>query len=336
MKAIYDPRRDTNVHEYLPRLTLMNRIVEGGRSVTLNIEFSAPNLLYGNNFFEVEDEDFDRVIAVLEEKLLSLDVVVSREHLANAAVSKVHYGKNFLLTGYTTPFNFIQEIWQANISKRLDADKTDYRNEGHSLKYQNNTLAVMFYDKMKDLDKARLSPTKSVEGNPTPFGEFQHLLKRRSATNPIEVLRMEIQFNKRVRIRSEVKKLGFPTNLTFRELFSQRISKAVCLSYLTEIKEAIILSKVNNFDSPVDQFMSLQQANPTTKTQVILEYLGFMQLVEATDTRTARRLIAGDSASKWQTAKNKYSAITTSRAELEINYLLHAVEEFKTVKPLDF
>lgn len=336
IRAIYDPRQDVSVHEYVPRLTLINRIVIGGRNISLNVEFSVPALLYGNNFLEVTDSDFERVLTVLEGKLRLLGVEVTQECLATAKVSKIHYGKNFIFANFITPYSFIQEISQANISKQLDADKADYRNEGHSLKYQNNTFALMFYDKMKDLEKAKISHQKSVEQNSLPYGDLQHKLSKRSGSHPLEVLRMEVQFNKRTRIKTEMKKLGFEIEPTLQNLFSQRIAQKVCHSYLVEIRDAIILSKVETQHTPVQQFMELQKANPHTKPQVFLEYLGFMQLVESTDLRTARQLIAGDSSSKWQVTKNKYATLLTTRTPLQINKLIQAVEEFEPITTLDF
>lgn len=336
IKAIYDPRQDINAHEYFPRLTLINRIITGGRTLTLSVEFSVPALLYGNNFLEVTDSDFEHILTILEGKLRLLGVEVTQECLATAKVSKIHYGKNFIFTDFITPYSFIQEISQANISKQLDADKADYRNEGHSLKYQNNTFALMFYDKMKDLEKAKVSRQNSVEQNSLPYGDLQHKLSKRSGSHPLEVLRMEVQFNKRTRIKTDMKKLGFKLEPTFQNLFSQRIAQKVCHSYLVEIRDAIILSKVENQDTPVQQFMALQKTNPHIKSQVLLEYLGFMKLVETTDLRTARQLIVGNDPAKWQAVKNRYAALSTTRTPLEINKLIQAVEEFKPVTSLDF
>lgn len=336
MKAIYDPMHDTDVYEYLPRLTLYHRIVVGGRSITLNIEFSVPNLVYGNNFLEVTQADFELVIATLQDRLDAIGVEVARKHLASAKLSKLHYGKNFVLTDFATPYSFIQEIYQANISKQLDVDKADYRNEGHSLKYQNNTFALMFYDKIKDLEKAKISRRKSVEDRPQIHGDLQAKLKNRSGALPIEALRMEIQFNKRSRIKVELKKLGIMIEPTFQNLFSEKISREVCLSYLHSIRDSLIFSKIEHRDSPIEQYMAIQRANPTIKSQKLLEYLGFMKLVEDSDLGTARQIVAGSSSSKWQTIKNQYSALSSSRSSLEINKLITEVEKFKPITELDF
>lgn len=331
MKGIYDPRRDSDVREYLPRVTLVSRIIPGGRSTTLNIEFSAPALLYGNNFLELTDDDFESVIATLKHRLTLLGIRTSHEVLSSAKVSKIHYGKNFVFTDYTTAYTFIQEIYQANISKLLDADKAAYRNEGHSLKFQNNTFALVFYDKMKDLEKARISPRKSVETNSLPYGELQAQLRERSAHNPLEVLRMEVQYNKRSRIKLEMQRLGIESDLTFRALFSQKIVQRACRFYLDEVKDKLIFSKVRNEATVIEQFMTLKKANPDTKTQVLLEYLGFRALVEQSDVRTARRIIAGDNQSVWQTMKNKYASIKSANSPLQINRLIAAIDAFAPI-----
>ena len=47
---------------YKPRLTLTKRKARGGYDHSLRIEFSAPKLIFGNNFRELEDRDFGRVM----------------------------------------------------------------------------------------------------------------------------------------------------------------------------------------------------------------------------------------------------------------------------------
>src|SRR3989338_1442864 len=54
---------------YKPRLTITRRW--GGKSyiTTLRIEFSIPKLLFGNNFDEVSEADFERIIRRLRLRL---------------------------------------------------------------------------------------------------------------------------------------------------------------------------------------------------------------------------------------------------------------------------
>src|SRR5271156_5057181 len=47
-------KSDSNAGQYQPRLTLGKRRVQTGFALTLRIEFSAPKLIFGNNFDELQ------------------------------------------------------------------------------------------------------------------------------------------------------------------------------------------------------------------------------------------------------------------------------------------
>ena len=84
---------------YKPRLSITNRFNTTGRSeTTLTIELSLSKLLYGNNFEELQDTDFDLIIDKLQKALKDMGIRVFRELLIKAPVSAVHYSKNIILT----------------------------------------------------------------------------------------------------------------------------------------------------------------------------------------------------------------------------------------------
>lgn len=89
---------------YKPRLTVTKRIDKHHQfQITLKIEFSIPKLLYGNNFDELEDDDFTLVISKLKQSLRDMGVIVSEPVLINAQVSAIHFSKNIPLVDYPTP-----------------------------------------------------------------------------------------------------------------------------------------------------------------------------------------------------------------------------------------
>ena len=59
-------RTDLKAGRYLPRLTLSKRWLRSSFALTLRIEFSAPKLIFGNNFDELRSRDFERVLAALQ------------------------------------------------------------------------------------------------------------------------------------------------------------------------------------------------------------------------------------------------------------------------------
>jgi len=107
-------RRELQNGIYKPRLTLTTRYNHTGRrEATLKIELSLPKLLFGNNFDELSDENFEAVTSLLRLKLKEMGVMVFTKVLENAPVSAIHYSKNIPLTDGTTPHFLISKIKEA-------------------------------------------------------------------------------------------------------------------------------------------------------------------------------------------------------------------------------
>ena len=69
----------------------------------LKIEFSAPKMLFGNNFDELTDSDFPNLLTKLKRTLKEMGVFILEDHLTSAPVSAIHFSKNIPLTDYTIP-----------------------------------------------------------------------------------------------------------------------------------------------------------------------------------------------------------------------------------------
>ncbi len=148
LKSKQNPtKKELAMGYYKPRLTLL-RIIRPlqGYKTLLRIEVSLPKLLFSNNFEELTRKDFAAVINKLANVLKSMGVTITREQLAQADVSAIHYAKNIPLTDGSTPYHYINKIKEANIKLSLDVNQTDYRNEGHSFKWHCNSYEVVFYD----------------------------------------------------------------------------------------------------------------------------------------------------------------------------------------------
>src|SRR3989339_686244 len=64
---------------YKPRLTLTNRFNHTGRwEPSLKVELSLPKLLFGNNFDELQDCDFEPITNKLQQRLKEMGVRVLR------------------------------------------------------------------------------------------------------------------------------------------------------------------------------------------------------------------------------------------------------------------
>jgi hypothetical protein len=85
--------------------------------------------------------------------------------LRDAEVAAIHYSKNIILTDYTDPCHYINAISLSNISHIYDTNKTYFENEGAAFRYRSSSYEVIFYDKIKDLLKGKLSDKRSIEND---------------------------------------------------------------------------------------------------------------------------------------------------------------------------
>lgn len=319
---------------YKPRLTLTNRFNHSGRSEeTLAMEFSAPKLIFGNNFDELTDKDFLTVIQKLQAALKEMGVRVFKHCLIDAPVSAVHYSKNIALTDYTTPYTYISQLRKANINKRLQTNQTDFRNEGHSFKYRANSFEIAFYDKIRDLQEARTSEKRAEEEDNALQLSLLDVLEHKE---PFEVLRFEVRLNQRWKINQILKKVGVEAEPTFNNLFSQDIAKKVLLYHLNEIEEAYPPLLAYQCGSPREFFTGLLIANPTMKLTPALKMLGLRVLLDGVGVREFREIIKRYGNPAWYNLNREMKELNTSDEKSVFSVLRKELNKFKPLKLVDF
>ncbi len=279
---------------YKPRLTLFYR-PHGEKQIMLKIELSLPKIFFGNNFQELKQKDLPALLQKLSATLAQMGVIISGTALTQAPVSAIHYSKNIPLTDGSTPYHYINKIKEANIKLSLDTNQTDYRNEGHSYKWHCNSYEVAFYDKIKDLEKARHSDKRALEkDSAVQLNLFDTFAQRKK----LEILRMEVRLSKRSKIKSLFKKLGIKANLSLKGLFKPGISKKILLHYLDELesKRPPLLDYKASGDRAL--LTALILSNPTLGPKRILQMFGLSKALEAVNLRELRAMFKGSSASQ--------------------------------------
>ena len=273
---------------YKPRLTMTKRPRKGGFQITLRVEFSIPKLIFGNNFDEVEDNHFAPVVDNLLKSLREMGIIVFREKLVNASVSAVHYSKNILLPDYLIPSGILNEIAKINLTKALDLNQTDFRNDGHSLKFHANSYELALYDKMRDLEKSKISEKRAVEKDTVIQRDLFDILEPKK--KPFEVLRIEARLNKREVIKRTFKKLEIKADLTFAQVFKKEIAQKVLLLHLDIIKKGYAPFAYMP-KSAKDFIADLRIIQPKAKPRKILQMLGFITACNETGIREFREAI---------------------------------------------
>jgi hypothetical protein len=284
-------KADLQAGRYLPRLTLIKQKISNGFVLTLRIEFSAPRLVFGNNFDELEAGDFPKILDVLHQAVDAMGIRVTSEVLRSARVSAIHYSKNVALTDYTTCSMIMRKLALIDLNKRLDLSHTDYRDDGHAIRYHANSFEVIFYDKLKDLKKAGYSKKRCIERD---YGTQSEILRQRdSFPKQLEVLRMEARLGKRAKIRSLLECIQANVELTFEGLFSARIAKLVLGHFWAHIRAQLMLIDKANARQPEAMLAALAVASKgTVRPGKLLRQLGGVMLVDSIGVRGASAILS--------------------------------------------
>jgi ribosomal protein L17 len=214
---------------YRPRIRGITR----GRTKFMQIEFSIPKLILGNNLEEVKETDFKNVIDTLRQRLVDLGIVISNKELRDASVSSFHPSKNIILKeGYTSSY-IIKEFNKINLTKKLDLNKDSFRNEGQSLQCYSNSHSLVIYDKMQDLVKhEKRAIDKDQTSNQRSLFDDLSTKKKQD-----EVLRLEVRLSRKVKMNQILKKLGYETGPTFKDIFKKDICQKIVQHYWETIIE---------------------------------------------------------------------------------------------------
>jgi len=320
--------------EYKPRLTIAKRFNCSGRfEQTLSIELSLPKLIYGNNFVELTDTDFDTVVSKLSIVLKTMGIKIFTEKINNAPVSSIHYSKNIILKDGLTPYILINKIKESNIRLSLDVDRSQFRNDGYAYKWHSNTYEVTFYDKMYDLAKGKVSSKRSEEkDNEIQLNLFEEIKRKER----FEVLRMEVRLNNRQKTRRIFKTLGVESPLNFKDMFRTEISKKILLYYISELEfnRPAILNY--NSANPKALLSDLIINNPKLRPQKILELYGLRQALENYSERELRGVFNPKSYRIWYRIMQNSRKIKVPDQQSPLNIIKESLTKFVPVSPVDF
>jgi len=298
-------KADFEAGRYLPRLTLARRKVRGSFTTTLRIEFSAPKLLFGNNFDELTSRDFEAVLVALRRALAEMGVPVADHVLRAARVSAVHYSKNIVFSDYTSCSMVTRELDRIDLDGRLDLSRTDWRNSGHAVRYHANSFEFVFYDKLKDLERAKVSEKRAIESDSRI--QLDLFVERANFPKQLEVLRLEVRLGSRKKIVSLLKEVQAAHQPTFAALFDASLAQDILLHFWQKIRRQLPFAERSHGQRPEDVLMALARAaQGDVRPGALLQQLGSALLVQSVGVRGAGALMRGYcSARSWQRIKRQ-------------------------------
>jgi hypothetical protein len=308
---------------YLPKLTARKVLAGSQPDISLLIEFSVPKLLYGNNLYEANEENFLQVADVLSEKLSKIGVHINKDSISYAEVSKIHYSKNVIFDDGTIPYTVFKELDRCDLSSWYDKSNQSYRNGGYSVKWHTKTTELIVYDKKKD-----------VEGDATVSGKLKKALKNK---RPFEIIRLEARLNNKASIKNKFNSIGISLDkLTFKELFSSEISRRVVSSYW----ETLISNQIPVQPSSGDEFIKFlakeKFANSRLKLTQAVNSWSTKQLLDAINIRELKTVVSSlFSPRAWYSFNSKLRKSKNINANTSIlNHISKSLLAFKPIKSI--
>lgn len=286
MKAVYNPTKAESYSSYKPRLTLVKRpFTDRIKAISLKIEFSAPKLLFGNNFVELRgSDDFEYVLGALHSALKQMGIDVALCILRTAQVTAIHYSKNILLERNTPAFLLITELQKLDVSTKLDLNQTDFRNGGQMVKYHASTYEVALYDKVKDLEQAsKYGDARSAETDSACQMDFLDIPKLP------EVLRFEVRLKSK-KLKPLMKKVGMFFPLEFESLFNVGLSRTILLHFWNQITEGLYLLNLTA-DDPASLVTRIRASYPRKRPSTMMQLVGFAHIADKMGIRAAKSLL---------------------------------------------
>lgn len=326
---------------YKPRLTLTKRKTYAGYAITLRCEFSAPKLLLSNNFSELLDADFARLLDKLHSILAGMGVRITKDTLRQAQISAIHYSKNIPLVDYTSCAMILGELGRINLTQRLDLSKTDYRNSGHAIRYHANSYELAFYDKIKDMQQAQKNGSKrAIEDD---YEVQRDLFAKASSQQPLEVLRMELRIGNRTKLKSLMQAVGITSDMRLASLFSQTIAQKMLLHFWQKISQDMPILALSGF-KPEDIYHALlAETKGKAKPAKLLQQIGALAIIQNVGMRGLHSLTSSHSNDRtWQRMKKElektdvscrmnYAAVTNVQRCLE-SFVPLKIEEYMVQK----
>jgi len=323
--------KDEKIELYMPRLTAYERLNQGCYTYDLHIEFSIPKLLFGNNLQELENDDLEKTITILKERLKRMAIEVTEDALLNAIVTKAHFGKNIPLLRPTTVQDAISELYKADVGKVKDTNIRHYGNGGEALYFYTSSANIIFYDKLKDMENTK---TRALDKDRLRQEKF--LLQEIDSENRPEILRFEFRLARQYSLNaftSRVLKEKIEY-ITFEKIFNKEFCQKILLACWKKIIDRPASQLALKMDRPIEEIFDamVKDISPVQKKKAhslnkALASLGLYILINQYGARETRNKIEKNWSNKsWNRLSEKIKESATKLRALPPSHAVSDVQ----------
>lgn len=283
---------------YRPKLTLIKR----GDMLILKIEFSAPKVLFNNNFDEIEESDFNEMIARIKNSVKEMGVLLRTEQIENGKVIGFHPSKNIVLTNKYTSSFAIRELSKINLSRKMDIEQVNFRNGGEAIQLYANRHSAVFYDKINDLTK----PSKRAIDKDQTMQQRDLFEFIKTKQKELEILRFEIRLSKSDKMKEVLVEVGFTEKPTFKNIFKRDLCQKIVKLYWENLFGSNLFL-FNTYNNPQKILEMILMKYPKTKMKTAIMLVGLNLLCkDENGFRGFRKIVEGYKEKKNWLALTRY------------------------------
>ena len=283
-----NPGKQEKKDHYYPRMTLYT-IQYYAQTRVLKVECSIPKLINdGENINEYTQEDYIKALNTLRDRMFERGVMVLTDHLLEAPVVAFHVGKNIPLSGGYTATLAIQELAKIDISKRMDTNKADFRNEGYAYQFYTNSHSFVMYDKFADIPNPQ---KRSIDQDKTDK-QLSLFDQVKNSIISHKLLRIEIRLSNKRYVNKTLFKLGYKQNPTLKDVLSHKLSQNILQKYWSDFfndNNKFVLDMDTN---PLSILKRTLHHDPTTSKKQAVKAVGFHLLAKDQGMRQLRAIVA--------------------------------------------
>jgi len=243
LRYVFNP--DDPTVGYLPSITirmLPSLISSGYYTESIDIQFAAPKVFYGTNYFGISEQDFVKLTELLESKLEYIfeGKIITKAHLYYADVKSIAYSFNFILEQFPNPIEYLKLIPFLSMGKRYKKTSHTYYTEqdevGFCGRMYNKQMGFRIYCKGAEM----LNNAKTAE-------ELEVARKIRNKELPFKVLRIEITFQGRSplkRFLANITDKNSKRERNFYEVINDKIAKKILSDAFDEIMNELDVAAI--------------------------------------------------------------------------------------------
>jgi hypothetical protein len=216
---------------YAPRLELREYETKKRARYYLFITVSVPKLIYGTNYYEADNHDFNLFKKILTEHIVRSGITFSSEMLNKSKIDRIDFSKNIRLPGWTgTASQFIRSLSAFNYKQRSDF-KYDIQiigsgRIGDYIKFNNSSQDFTVYDKTSEI----INHGFTKEEN-----DLISLIKAGKVKK--NLLRFELSLHNKQTMKKFLAKF-IKSEITLEKVFNKKISREVITATFNNVYPA--------------------------------------------------------------------------------------------------